>query len=497
MSYLLLALLAQRSVCAVSPTLVDHPIASGSDPLFLDGKWIATNEGGPKTGSLAATVPGDIISDLQRASRVNDPYWNTTWRDPSFISEWNAGTWTYTRVFDTAGMVNSTAGVLLVFDGIRMGATITLNGRVLGNITDQFLRREFEVHGLLKADANILTVTFHTDIACGGRYTYSSQIDWAPNFKTFDPTIHVPDAQRITGRETFGFGIWKSVYLVPVPAAAIMHFVPHTFYAGGHPISILSDQDHQGFEIRSRVVLWSPVAVSGQLHISVQGVDMASATSTIDLSSGQTNITLSIPSSATKSVRLWHPHGHGEQARYNISASFTPAHGHGQQHSYTPAAATTSRLIGFRHVALITVNDTDPSTASAAATQNGNGHLGMFFRVNGAAVYARGGNKIPMDLLDGRLSAAAHRRIVSTAAEGNMNMLRVWGGGIWEPRAFFDACDEFGVLVYLDMQFTWGSVTVPGGADETVMAPLTTAHSHIHTRTSPQPLAQFYRSVAS
>ena len=52
-----------------------------------------------------------------------------------------------------------------------------------------------------------------------------------------------------------------------------------------------------------------------------------------------------------------------------------------------------------------------------------------------------------MDLIDGRMSATAHRRLVRSAAEGNMNMLRVWGGGIWEPRAWFDACDEFGVML--------------------------------------------------
>ena len=95
--------------------------------------------------------------------------------------------------------------------------------------------------------------------------------------------------------------------------------------------------------------------------------------------------------------------------------------------------------------------------------------------MNGAAVYARGGNKIPMDLIDGRLTAVAHRRLVQSAAEANMNMvrrretlcrfdrarplaitrrvptlqLRVWGGGIWEPRAWFDACDELGVMLYL------------------------------------------------
>ena len=63
-----------------------------------------------------------------------------------------------------------------------------------------------------------------------------------------------------------------------------------------------------------------------------------------------------------------------------------------------------------------------------------------------------------MELLDGRMSAAAHRRLVQSAVEAHMNTLRVWGGGIWEPDAFFDACDELGLLLYTDMQFTWGSI---------------------------------------
>ena len=55
-----------------------------------------------------------------------------------------------------------------------------------------------------------------------------------------------------------------------------------------------------------------------------------------------------------------------------------------------------------------------------------------------------------MDLLDGRMSATAHRRLVQSAAEGNFNTLRIWGGAIWEPRAFYDACDEFGTSdIYL------------------------------------------------
>merc|ERR1719399_1463720 len=64
-----------------------------------------------------------------------------------------------------------------------------------------------------------------------------------------------------------------------------------------------------------------------------------------------------------------------------------------------------------------------------------------------------------MDLLDGRMSAVSHRRLIQSAVEGNFNMLRIWGGGIWEPRAFFEAADEFGVMLYADIQFTWNSST--------------------------------------
>ena len=67
----------------------------------------------------------------------------------------------------------------------------------------------------------------------------------------------------------------------------------------------------------------------------------------------------------------------------------------------------------------------DDAIVAKAPSQNGTGTLTMMFRVNGAATYARGGNKIPMELLDGRMTAVAHRRLVQSAAEGNFNMLRI------------------------------------------------------------------------
>ena len=213
----------------------------------------------------------------------------------------------------------------------------------------------------------------------GGRFTVSSMIDWAPRMPTMDV---------FTNRSTFGFGIWKSAYLLPVQHAAITQFVPHTFYNGGHPTELLADGGHAGFRVIARVDIYSPGGGGGQLTVLGSWPGAVAVTQPVQLERGENNCTLEIPAAQTRGARLWQPNGHGAQTRYTVTATFAPAGG------AAAAAVTTSRTIGFRHVALITVNDTDAATAAAAATADGTGQFTMFFRVNGAAVYARGGNKI-------------------------------------------------------------------------------------------------------
>ena len=82
------------------PTLVDHPIESGLPPLYLDGAW-SVSSSTPGGEPLNASVPGDILTDLQRAGRVPDPYFNSTWSEPSFVAAWNVGTWTYRKSFES------------------------------------------------------------------------------------------------------------------------------------------------------------------------------------------------------------------------------------------------------------------------------------------------------------------------------------------------------------------------------------------------------------
>lgn len=102
--------------------------------------------------------------------------------------------------------------------------------------------------------------------------------------------------------------------------------------------------------------------------------------------------------------------------------------------------------------ALVTTNDTDTSVVKANATTDGTGTHGMFWRINGAAILSKGANMIPMEELEGRMDAGAHRQLVQNAVDGGMNTLRVWGGGMFLPSAWYDACDELGIMVYHDMQ---------------------------------------------
>ena len=265
-------------------------------------------------------------------------------------------------------------------------------------------------------------------MACTGGW------DWAPYSQTSQG-----------GAATFSKGIWKSVSLVQVGSAAMVHVVPHVFYEGAYPTAPLQDGAHAPFKVMVRVVMWAPAATRGTIHVSgAWDSSAASDTGVIDLPAGESahNLTLT---AAAKDIKLWWPAGAGGQPRYAVSASFSPSSG--------KTLTAQDRLIGFRHFAIVTGNDTDPAYVANATGAEGTSNNGMLFRVNGAPIFARGANMIPMEELEGRMRADAHRQLVRSAADAGFNMLRNWGGGIFLPDAWYEACDALGVMVYHDMQF--------------------------------------------
>ena len=141
--------------------------------------------------------------------------------------------------------------------------------------------------------------------------------------------------------------------------------------------------------------------------------------------------------------RLWWPRGYGEQNLYSLTLTLQ---------SGGKTVHEIRRPIGIRTVELV--------------QELPNGRKTFFFKVNGVPVYARGGNLIPIDYLNGCGTTAQNAEMLRLAANANMNTMRLWGGGTLEPQAFFDECDRLGMMVWKD--FHMHSDTYPDYDDEWV-----------------------------
>ncbi|WP_036827058.1 glycosyl hydrolase 2 galactose-binding domain-containing protein, partial [Photobacterium sanctipauli] len=134
--------------------------------------------------------------------------------------------------------------------------------------------------------------------------------------------------------------------------------------------------------------------------------------------------------------RRWWPAGYGEQALYSLDVQLYGAIGHSQTISHSQAV---SKQIGLRELELDTQTDAIGSA--------------MTFKVNGKAIMAKGANWIPLDALPSSHTPERYRQLLENAVAANMNMLRVWGGGMYEQDIFYELCDKLGLLVWQDLMF--------------------------------------------
>jgi hypothetical protein len=336
--------------------------------------------------------------------------------------------------------------LILVVEGMKMGAYIHLDDRILlGEVTDQFLRYQFSITKALEKDRQSLStarrylhhnrkhklrITFDPAISTEGRFqACSGGWDWAPYTRTGDNR----------GSRTFSLGVWKHLYIIEQHKTSITYVVPKVTYLGDevddYPRKPMMSGPDYDFQVEIDVHLNAPDP-DGLVFFRGNFTDQ-----TVSVSANSTVVSASLIA-LKDDIALWWPRS-SRQPLYTVEVSYRSTDGYQTE--------WISKTIGFRTIDLITINDTDPNELNRSREQEGSGSHGMFFRVNGASIWARGANVIPMDQLEGRLSDEAHRIMVRSAAEAGMNMLRVWGGGQVMPESFYKTCDELGIMVYQDM----------------------------------------------
>jgi beta-mannosidase len=361
----------------------------------LAGEWTLRDS----TGQYACPcpLPGDAITALHSAGLIPDPYWGRNEYDLRWISERD---WVLSREITLNEQPQD-----LVLSGLDCVATVRVNDVVL--LEAQNSHRSYRIALPQISGPATLSIAFKSSVVAGAE-RQAAQPFFVPFSADNNP---IPNGNMLRKTQCdFGwdwnialapFGLYGDVRLEPSSAPRINR--------------IMMTQQHSAGS--------ATLTVTAHLsHAAGQPFAMTFAGQTVHGQVSDTQINLTF---VVNDPRLWWPNGLGDQPLYDLSLSVGSAKG--------------TRRVGLRKMALITAPD---STGT-----------GFKFQVNDHDVFAKGANWIPADALAGRITVEGTRDLLRSACAAHMNMIRVWGGGRYEPDWFYDLCDEMGLMVWQDFMF--------------------------------------------
>lgn len=397
----------------------------GVSDVDLNGVWSLKNSN--SSFSLSAEVPGCVHTALQQHKLIEDPYYRFNDLAYRWISLDN---WTYTTSFSVSDSVRRSKRVFLVFEGVDTVSTISLNGAIIGKTDNMFRRHDFEVAALLK-DVNILEVWLMSPVtyALGRRQAhtaYSVPPECPPAVQKGECHINFIRKAQCSFSWDWGpsfptLGIWKGVHLEAFDTLRLLNVITSPKYDAG--LSSWTVEVAMFFDV-----------VAGSKGIVLLSVPQLKSQSKFQLSldSGQSNASFLLQINQNVSVDLWWPFGHGKQPLMDLLVNITMESGE---------TFNTEKLIAFRTVELVQ----EPIPDSPG--------LSFYFRINGQPIFLKGSNWIPAHSFQDQVTTVRLTQLLVSAQMANMNVLRVWGGGIYEQDAFYILCDQLGIMVWQDFMF--------------------------------------------
>ena len=365
-----------------------------------------------------ATVPGCVHTDLLKNKLIDDPFY----RDNEQKLQWIGKTdWEYQTTFTVKPGLLSREHLELVFEGLDTYANVFLNDQQLLDADNMFRTWRVDCKPALKPGLNTLRIRFRSPIN-----------EILPVMAKINYQLPSPNDQ---GEKTY-----------PYTRKAAYHF---------------------GWDWGPRFVtsgVWKPVRIEAwdtqriaDLHIVQEQVtvDVARLKAEVEVvAASDSNATLIVDDEATKTVVA------RKQVKLvpgtnNVSLAFTIPH----PLLWWPNGLGSHPLYNFRARVLI-----DGALVDQLSTRTGLRSLELkqeadqqgksfTFIINGVPVFAKGGNWIPADSFPTRVSRAKYSQLLESVRDTNMNMLRVWGGGIYESNDFYELCDEMGILIWHDFMF--------------------------------------------
>ena len=383
-------------------------------------------------GWLPAVVPGDVHLDLSANKKIPDPFY----RDNESKLQWiQDESWEYRTNFDVTPALLSRSHVELVFEGLDGPSKVYLNGNLVLTGINSFRIWRVPAKSILHSGKNELRVEFPSPIKAAEEI--AAKDPWQAKTKTAAKTYLRKPAYEYGwdwGPTFVTSGIWRPVRLEAWDKVRIADFAIRQR-------DVTKDVAHIDAQIEVEA------SDAGSVHLSLNywghGEPLAGKAPTVaitaDLHPGVNLIDVPVE---IRQPKLWWPAGYGEQSRYDFTLQVSSTAGE----SIADVRTVTT---GLRSIVL----DRHPDKWGRS----------FQFLVNGVPVFAKGADVIPFDSFPNRVATSDYRRILESARDANMNMIRHWGGGYYETDEFYQICDELGIMVWQDFMF--GNDWQPGSYD--------------------------------
>ena len=378
------------------------------------------------TNWYPATVPGVVHTDLLQNKIIEDPFFRLNERGLQWIDKED---WVYETCFTLAAGMMRKENMELVFEGLDTYADVYLNDECILKANNMFRRWSIPVRQYIREENNILKVYFHSPVKIDVPkwdalpYQYPASNDQSENGGLFNKKISI-FARKAGyhygwdwGPRLVTSGIWRPVYIRAWSDLRINDvFIEQKEVGAGRAViaghvELDADKDMDG-------VL---VTITDEATGRVLGEWQA------DLKRGTNRVTVDF---VLHKPKLWWSNGLGEPFLYRFRTDIIAG---------GELLDSKTERVGIRSLKVVHQPDKD-------------GHT-FYIELNGRPVFAKGANYIPLDNFLPRVTPENYKRTILDAAGVNMNMLRVWGGGIYENDVFYDLCDEYGIMIWQDFMF--------------------------------------------
>lgn len=357
----------------------------------------------------SASVPGNVFTDLLHHQLIEDPFIGNNEEKVQWVSETD---WEYKTNFTLSEDLLEKKHFELNFEGLDTYASVYLNDSLILKANDAFRNWEVDVKPLLKVENEL-------------RLVFESASRYEAKAKEKLP-FELPEGNRIFTRKAqfqYGWdwgpklntsGIWRPIKLVAWNELKIDNIFVKELQIT-HSVADLSIEINK----RSNVELDKKIIY----HIYVDDSLIQSSEPTYTNYQQYNKIQI-------KNPKLWWPHNLGEPYLYDIKVVVKDGR---------KILDSISVRKGFRTMELVTEKDSIGES--------------FYFKINDVPIYAKGANYIPQHSFQNEVKHKDYERLLNDVVDANMNMLRVWGGGIYENDIFYELCDEKGILVWQDFMF--------------------------------------------